>query len=289
MMRKSTYGVAFCAFPWSFAALLISWNFAPFTQALQTPQLKPAVTRRSTIGYITGAASSALFLPLNNPATAQEESTTLKPSIQYENRDRKQNKEALIREDYWYFSGRKPPRRLDIDAFPADDPTWNAWGECTKSESTGNSCVYVSLKQRIPAHGKYAFSISLGASEYGQLGKILRSSNVNWAEAAKLVDAGVEQRMPSPAVDALLKMALFATQMLTSPNYSGPSRELLVSRFYINECAFAIKHLGKAIEERDVDTALALWEFGKDSWNSYLSIVNRSISPKVGDKLPMIS
>jgi hypothetical protein len=289
MTRNNSHRVWFCALSWSLAALSTSWDYARFTQALQTSLLKTALTRRSAFGYITGAASSTLLLPSNNPAIAQEESTTTKPSIQYENRDRKQNKEALIREDYWYFSGRKPPRRLDIDAFPADDPTWNAWGECTKSESTGNSCVYVSLKQRIPAYGKYAFSISLVASEYGQLGKVLKSSNVNWGEAAKLVDAGGEQKIPSPAVDALLKMALFATQMLTSPNYSGPSRELLVSRYYINECAFALRQLGKALEERDVDTSLALWEFGKDSWSSYLSIVNRSISPKVGDKFQMIS
>lgn len=77
--------------------------------------------------------------------------------------------------------------------------------ECTKSEVTGNSCVYVSLKQRIPAYGKFAFSINLGASEYAQLGKILRSSNPNWNEAAKLVDPGFETKMPSPTVDALLK------------------------------------------------------------------------------------
>lgn len=145
------------------------------------------------------------------------------------------------------------------------------------------------MKQRIPAYGKYAFSIGLGANEFGQLGKMLKIPNPNWGEAAKLVDAGFEQRMPSPTVDALLKMALFATQMLTSPNYSGPSRELLVSRYYINECAFATRELAKAIDERDVGTAMGLWEFGKDSWNSYLSIVNRSISPKVGDKFTMIS
>ena len=77
--------------------------------------------------------------------------------------------------------------------------------ECTKSEVTGNSCVYVSLKQRIPAYGKFAFSINLGASEYAQLGKILRSSNPNWNEAAKLVDPGFETKMPSPTVDALQK------------------------------------------------------------------------------------
>ena len=80
-----------------------------------------------------------------------------------------------------------------------------------------------------------------------------------------------------------------AYAVLTSPNFSGPSRELLVSRYYINECAYATKELARAIDDRDTATALGLWEFGKDSWNSYLSIVNRSISPKVGDKFEMIS
>ena len=62
-----------------------------------------------------------------------------------------------------------------------------------------------------------------------------------------------------------------------------------MSRYYVNECAYATKELARAIDDRDTATALGLWEFGKDSWNSYLSIVNRSISPKVGDKFEMIS
>ena len=239
------------------------------------------ITRRAAIA---GAASASL-LPTNLlPAVADDEDL-----YKYENRDRNKNKDALIREDYWYFSGKRPPRRLSIDAFPADDPTWNAWGECTKSEATGNSCVYVSLKQRIPAYGKYFFSIDNGIKEYSQLGKILRSSNPDWNEAAKLVDPGLDTRMPSPAVDSLLKMALFATQMLTSPNFTGPNRELLVSRYYINECSFALNGLAKSIDERDVATSLGLWDFGKDSFNSYLSILNRSISPKVGDKIELVS
>ena len=251
------------------------------------------VTRRTAISGV----ASAIFLPPNLilPAAHADDDAANVASVQqpdlykYENRDRNKNKDALIREDYWYFSGKRPPRRLNIDAFPADDPTWNAWGECTKSEATGNSCVYVSLKQRIPAYGKYFFSIDNGIKEYSQLGKILRSPNPNWNEAAKLVDPGLDTRMPSPAVDSLLKMALFATQMLTSPNFTGPNRELLVSRYYINECAFALKGLEKSIDERDVATSLGLWEFGKDSFNSYLSILNRSISPKVGDKIEPVS
>lgn len=77
--------------------------------------------------------------------------------------------------------------------------------------------------------------------------------------------------------------------MLTSPNFSGPNRELLVSRYFINECAFATKELARAIDEREVSTTLELWEFGKDSWNSSLSIVNRSISPNFGEKFEMNS
>ncbi|KAL7526774.1 hypothetical protein ACHAWF_001907 [Thalassiosira exigua] len=253
-------------------------------------QLSPetATPRRTAVGSIVGAASAA-FLP-KTPAFADDgASASPASSYKYEDRDRNKNKDALIREDYWYFSGKKPPRRLNIDAFPSDDPTWNAWGECTKSEASGNSCVYVSLKQRIPAYGKYAFSIQLGATEFTKLGQILRSPNLDWNEAAKLVDAGYEQNLPAPTVDALLKMALLAGQMLTSPNFSGPNREFLVSRYYINECAFATRELAKAVDERDAAAALGLWEFGKDSWNSYFSIVNRSISPKVGDKFEMIA
>ncbi|KAL7535494.1 hypothetical protein ACHAXR_007951 [Thalassiosira sp. AJA248-18] len=247
-------------------------------------------TRRLAVKSIFGTAS-AVFLPPTLPAFSDDGSTAVAAdaTYKYETRDRNKNKDALIREDYWYFSGKLPPRRLNVDAFPSDDPTWNAWGECTKSDSTGNSCTYVSLKQRIPAYSKYAFSIDLGAREFEKLGKILRSSNPNWNEAAKFVDSGFESNMPAPSVDALLKMALFATQVLTSPNFSGPNREFLVSRYYINEVAFATKELAKAIDERDTATALGLWEFGKDSWNSYLSIVNRSISPKVGEKFEMLA
>ena len=117
--------------------------------ALQQTDIS-TIRRRGVIKSIFGTAS-AVFRPLNNPPAFADDDVA--SAYKYENRDRNQNKDALIREDYWYFSGRKPPRRLNIDAFPADDPSWNAWGECTKSGTTGNSCVYVSLKQRIPAYG----------------------------------------------------------------------------------------------------------------------------------------
>ena len=96
--------------------------------ALQLSPESTTATRRSAVKHIFGGAASAIFLPTHLPAFAEDPAANSMATFKYEDRDRKSNKEALIREDYWYFSGKKPPRRLNIDAFPADDPTWNAWG-----------------------------------------------------------------------------------------------------------------------------------------------------------------
>jgi hypothetical protein len=89
-------------------------------------------------------------------------------------------------------------------------------------------------------------------------------------------------------VDAELKMVLFATAVTTSPNFPGPSRELLVARFYVNEVRYAHERIAAALSDGDADTALAAWMFGRDSWNSYFTVVNRSVVPKVGDKFAPI-
>ena len=254
--------------------------------SLSLGEVSIARTRRQALSTIIGSATGAV-VSLRPACTFAFDDDI----YAFEKRDRKKNKEALVAEDYWYMTNKMPPRKLDLAQLPADDPTWNAWGTCTKSEATGNSCTYVSLKQRQPAYSKYAFNIELGRQEYEKLGKVLQRAAKSgpespaWAEAAVLVDPGSgKDRLPSPIVDSLLKMVLFATAMLTSPNYSGPSREMLVSRFYVNEGYFATQQIRAAVEARDADRALAAWEFGKDSFNSYFTILNRSIVEKVGDK-----
>lgn len=165
---------------------------------------------------------------------------------------------------------------------------YNAWGICT-NDSGGNACTYVPLKQRIPAYSKYAFNIALGAKEYQQLGTILKQVEEDEAacgRASTLVSQ--TESPPPPAVDALLKTALFALGILKTPNFSGVQRDHLVARFYVNEADFATKEISRAIQERNVNRALNAWEFGKDSWNSYLNIVNRNIFPKVGEPIPLI-
>ena len=233
--------------------------------------------RRKALATAAGAA----VVVSSQPVLAADEET-----VPYESRNRNGNKQALVREDYWYMMGKTPPRKLD--ALSPDSPKWNAWGSCA-SDSGGNACTYVPLKQRIPAYSKYAFNIALGAKEYQQLGDILKQvekDEAAWARASTLISQTASP--PPPAVDALLKMALFASGMLSTPNFSGVQRDLLVARFYVNEADFATKETARAIEERNVNRALNAWEFGKDSWNSYLNIVNRNIVPKVGEPIPLI-
>lgn len=247
-----------------------------------------SISRRHALASM--ASVSVPFLQAPSSFAADNDASS-SPDFSYEARDRKGNKEAVIREDYWYMMGRTPPRRLDAP-LRGDEPKWNAFGSCSSSESGGNSCTYVSLSQRAPSYSKYAFPIVDGAREYQKLGQVLRSiasspSKTKWQEAAQyfLVQ---ERTPPPPIIDAELKMVLLATALLTSPNFPGPSKELLVARFYVNECHFAAQEMAAAIAEQDSTRALQAWEFGKDSWNSYFQVVNRSIVPKVGEKFQVI-
>jgi hypothetical protein len=289
-------------------------------------------SRRHALVSLVAGTTTALFHP-KIMALADEISdpdAKTAPIFNYEGRDRKGNKQAVIREDYWYMFGKTPPRLLN-GPLKGADPQWNAFGSCETSETSGtNSCTYVSLKQRIPAYTKYASSIAYGGKEFQRLGVILKEQaaapssassdeGLLWQEAETYLRP--EERSPPPAaVDAELKMVLFATgefllttvaqdsngciqpvclltlvahwcrfaAMLTSPNFPGPSRELLIARFYANEVRFAHQEILAAIQERDAPRALQAWEFGRDSWNSYFQVVARQIVPKVGDKFEAI-
>lgn len=99
---------------------------------------------------------------------------------------------------------------------------------------------------------------------------------------------GDDKKYLPPAPDALLKMVLLATALLTSPNYTGPPFELLIARYYINEVAFSMKEIANAVRAKDITRAQSAWDFGADSWNSYFTIINNAIVPKVGEKFAFI-
>lgn len=245
--------------------------------------LKPSQTRRIFVTSITG---SVLALPLVSFAADYDS------AFEMHNRDRRNNQKALIREDYWYMTGNTPPQLLTAP-LKGDDPQWNAFGTCTTDGNT-NSCTYVSLSQRIPAYSKYGGSIAAGAREYQQLGSMLQqlqqqpNNEQAWQQALAYVETEPGS-VPPPLVDAELKMILLATALLTSPNFPIPSRQLLVARFYANECHYASEELVEALGSRNLERATAAYHLGKDAWNSYFQIVNTSISPKVGDKFTAIA
>lgn len=249
------------------------------------------ISRRRLVWLVSSASASVVLPPTLVQASTEDVAV---PSFPFEERNRQMNKGAVIRDDYWYLTGRNPPRRLDAP-LRGDDPQWNAFGSCSSAVDGGNSCTYVSLSQRVPAYSKYAFAISDGANEFRKLGELLRmlvqnpaAGDTVWDEAASYVTRIVNGYPPS-IIDAELKMVLFATALTTSPNFPGPSRELLVARYYVNETRYASEQIAVAIQRRDAIKALQAWEFGRDSWNSYFKIVNRSIVPKMGDKFQYVT
>lgn len=255
----------------------------------------PIADRRQALAVCIGGLTSCLG-PRGIPrAIADDGSTATSIALpSYERRDRRGNSDAVIREDYWYMTGRIPPRNLQEAQLAPDDPQWNAFGSCqTNAEgSATNSCTYVSLRQRIPAYSKYGYIIALGAREYQQLGDFIREQqkgtvDPSWRrEALSYLQSSTSS--PPPTTDSLLKMILLASGLLTSPNFNGPNRELLVARYYVNEVKFALSEIVDAVQQGDLPRALNAWEFGRDHWNSYFVIVNRQISPKVGDKFQRI-
>ena len=87
----------------------------------------------------------------------------------------------------------------------------------------------------------------------------------------------------APARDVLLKAALLNSQLLVSPNNLREVRELSLANFYVNEVDHALDLLAAAAARQDRAAALFAWEFGRDSWNSWMQVVNRAIVAKVGD------
>lgn len=233
-----------------------------------------------------------VFLSTFSSASVSSADESNEKVYSFETRNRNRNKNALIRDDIFYFSGQIPPRKIDLNNLPPG-PKWNAWGTCSNDSSTGNSCTYVSIKQKIPAYSNYAFTISLASKEFKKLGdELKRSNNLNddqqTSRLLKFVSKDSINIYPPVVIDSQLKMVLLATALLTSPNYSGPPFDLLIARYYVNEFAFSTSEMADALMAKDLNRAIAAYEYGKDSFNSYFIIVNKAIVPKVGEKFEMI-
>lgn len=181
----------------------------------------------------------------------------------------------IIENDFPYATGRYPPRVLDLEALPEQDANvevFNAWGKCVQ-----DSCSYVGLKQRYEGYKKGRYAVELAS----------KALDGDLREAA----AG-EIDFPDECADkfekALRRCSLLSNALLISENY-GTSNEALVARFYLNEAFYGSKTLAAACKQADLAAAAQAWALCRDSWNSFLVLVNRAIVPKVGDKFPLVA
>ena len=56
----------------------------------------------------------------------------------------------------------------------------------------------------------------------------------------------------------------------------------------VNEADHSLNLVAAAVRARDAAAALAAWQFGRDSWNSYLAVINPQIVPKVGEPFELV-
>ncbi len=85
----------------------------------------------------------------------------------------------------------------------------------------------------------------------------------------------------------LRSLGLIADSFLASDN-TGTTNELMLARWYINEMYLRIGDYREALVRGDADEANACYDCLTKAMNSYLSLLNRSITSKVGEKFGYI-
>jgi hypothetical protein len=74
----------------------------------------PTVSRRESLASAVAGLSWVASVPTVVSATEEQTSNESATPTEYrfESRDRKSNKDAIVREDFWYMLGKTPPRSL---------------------------------------------------------------------------------------------------------------------------------------------------------------------------------
>ncbi len=122
-------------------------------------------------------------------------------------------------------------------------------------------------QQRYDALKKYGARIQSAVGTIQQIGGATSSSGVP------------EQTDP---IYQLRPLGLLANNFLASEN-TGTTNELMLARWYINEMYLRIGDYRNALEKGDGKEAKSCYGYLVKATNSYLTLLNRSITSKVGD------
>mmetsp|Transcript_43854 Transcript_43854/g.92231 ORF Transcript_43854/g.92231 Transcript_43854/m.92231 type:complete len:309 (+) Transcript_43854:258-1184(+) len=85
----------------------------------------------------------------------------------------------------------------------------------------------------------------------------------------------------------LRALGLLANSFLASEN-TGTTNELMLARWYVNEIYLRIGDYRDALSRGDTNEAKSCYTYLIKAMNSYLSLLNRSITSKVGDQFSYI-
>jgi hypothetical protein len=164
------------------------------------------------------------------------------------------NGNVLFKEDHYFKFGTAAPWiEPDSTAFPKTIP-------------------FVLSQQRYDALKKYKTRVEAGIDKILALEERIKDGDY------KNISDGDD-----PAY-GLRPLGLLANSFLASEN-TGTTNELLLTRWYINEIFLRI---GELRSISDIDQGILVVGVIKKAINSYLTVINRAITSKVGDKFKYV-
>jgi len=256
-----------CVIPSTLAFSLIeTTNWIRYRSVAANTDVKAeAASRRQFAEFIGTGVLCQVFLP-SSPARAEGKSFAPGGTlVDYEvgvavgnpqaSKSRKpDNSNVVFAQDYYYKFGTAAP-----------------WIEAGNAEFP-KTMPFTPSQQRYDTMKKYRERVQRGVDLIVGLGEVIAKGDF-----ASIPDSTAPEYSIRP-------MGLMANNFLASEN-TGTTNELLLARWYINEINLDIDDIKNAPSKED---ATKSHRAAVNALNSYLGMLNRVITPKVGDKFDLV-
>uniref|UniRef100_A0A7S4B4V3 Uncharacterized protein n=2 Tax=Chrysotila carterae TaxID=13221 RepID=A0A7S4B4V3_CHRCT len=152
---------------------------------------------------------------------------------------------------------------------------------------------YSPVARRYNGYSKYGSRIRNGITTYASLRKDI--DEANWQGVKEALQKGskgqgdaVKPVPPSELRSFARALGLVSNSLLQSENDSSTTAANLLARHLVNEAYFAMDDIEAAAAASDKAAAVAAWQAGAEYINAFIGLVNRNITPKVGDQFEFI-
>lgn len=165
-----------------------------------------------------------------------------------------------------------PSRRSDNSNVLFNQDNYYKFGAAAKWIQPGATdfperMPFVPVQQRYSSLKKYGGRIEKASEELVKIGTATSSADIPEA---------------TDPIYQLRALGLLANSFLATEN-TGATNELMLARWYINEVHLRIGDMKTALDKGDFNEAKACHGFVKKAMNSYLTLMNRVITSKVGN------